>query len=112
MNEAKFFDGEIVTTTELHFSQHEVVQLISPKCVNNEWFYGTAYCSYKNDRITLGGGSSYSWAEKDFRKIIDTKLKLACEVFYRRQEMNKLIFRLKIIKEELLNISFAKKLLA
>ena len=112
----KFFDGEIVTTSDKHFSHHKVIILIDPKWNTNQqgWVYGNEYCDVSKDgtAINSGGGFSFSWNECDFEHLSNPHHKLLAEKYYREEKLSRLKREVEKIEGELLKIGYSIGLLA
>lgn len=100
----KFFDGQIVQTTDKHFSKHAFIMLIDPcYTVTRGWIYGNKYVNIDGG----GGGSSFSWDECDFTELSAPDMILYAERFYLNEKINKLKTELKQSEDSLNKIQFA-----
>jgi hypothetical protein len=111
---ARFFDGQIVTTTPKHYSQNETIMVVKPTFSNiRGWIYGNNFCHYdrKEKKIIVQGGSSFWNEEELFTKITDPEIKLAVEIFYREQEIKELLKRIDALNEELTRLKYTQEIL-
>lgn len=100
----KFADGEIVTTSQKHYSQAELTKLTQPRYTENRgWVYSQNYISLQGFK----GGNSFAHDEDNFDKVEDPILKLYAERLILKELISKHENELKIAKENLIKIEYA-----
>jgi hypothetical protein len=108
----KFFVGQVVKTSDKHYSKSEVIILDSRNYVKGKgWYYGEEYCHLKDGNIIAAGGYCSGNKEDFYEEIEDPTIKIAIEKFYRQKEKEKIEERLKILNSEISKIEYTQKLL-
>jgi hypothetical protein len=103
----RFEHGDIVRTTDKHFSNHDFTMLENPVWTSTRgWVYSQRYIGTDG---SCGGGSS-AWEEGDFVEISDPMMMIYAERFYAKENCARLSAELKAQQERLKMAEHAVKI--